>query len=165
MTGGSLKEVYACFYNIQLNPPYFVYDGDLMIETFKNCAIHEMKIFNIKKTVEQETKKSKELNLELGAIQSLFHSTISRNVSFARMRKSSSLFLAVRKLISVYRKIFVKDFYKIAAYEERKIKGVKQKWNDISDKDIMTLRKKLTIIIKTFVQISFLMFPPMVSDD
>ena len=79
------------------------------------------------------------------------------------MHKSASLYSAVRKLISEYRKIFNKDFYKIAIYEERKKKKIKPIWSDISEKDIITLRKKLLIIIKTFVQISFLMFP-MISD-
>ena len=43
MEGGSIKDVYGCFYKIQTNPIYFVYDADLMIETFKKSAIHEMK--------------------------------------------------------------------------------------------------------------------------
>ena len=163
MEGGSIKDVYGCFYKIQTNPIYFVYDADLMIETFKKSAMHEMKKFNKKTSREEESKKAREVNLELGNIQSLFHSSIRKNASFARMHKSASLYSAVRKLISEYRKIFNKDFYKIAIYEERKKKKIKQKWNNISEKDIITLRKKLLIIIKTFVQISFLMFP-MISD-
>ena len=47
--------------------------------------------------------------------------------------------------------------------KKEKKKKIKPIWSDISEKDIITLRKKLLIIIKTFVQISFLMFP-MISD-
>ena len=75
MEGGSIKDVYGCFYKIQTNPIYFVYDADLMIETFKKSAIHEMKNFNKKTSREEESRKAREVNLELGNIQSLFHSS------------------------------------------------------------------------------------------
>ena len=81
-----------------------------------------MKIFNKKTSREEESRKAREVNLELGNTQSLFHSAVRKNTFFARMHKSASLYSAVRKLISEYREIFNKDFYKIATYEERKKK-------------------------------------------